>query len=102
MLDWLCHPALAQHAADAFYVILNEYPDVMTLAQHGKVMFLYRQRVFVLTLPQLKGGYQTANTGLLPLSSTRDAKTKSFPSQNSSSFTSRLYHICFDLFQRKC
>lgn len=62
-LHWLSHPALASLAADAFYIILNEYDDVMTVGQHARVTFLYRQRVFVLSLQKIKDGYQSAETG---------------------------------------
>ena len=67
MLECLKQPEWSAIIADGFYVILNEYEEVMTSPQHADVKIFYRQRFFHLVLPQLIALFSSSETGLLSL-----------------------------------
>ncbi|XP_064631071.1 MMS19 nucleotide excision repair protein homolog [Lineus longissimus] len=50
---------LGNAAAAGFYVVLNEFPDVMNQTLHAQVKMMYRQRFFMETLPKLVEGFNS-------------------------------------------
>ncbi|CAH1783557.1 unnamed protein product [Owenia fusiformis] len=57
IVKWFEYPLLGSTSAEGFYVILNEYDDIMLPTMHADVKILYRQRFFQQTLPILMEGF---------------------------------------------
>nr|XP_006817162.1 PREDICTED: MMS19 nucleotide excision repair protein homolog [Saccoglossus kowalevskii] len=52
---------LSQMAADGFYIILSESQDVLNKDMHCDIKLMYRQRLFMQTLPRILAGFEKAN-----------------------------------------
>ena len=63
MIQALKDSDFSQLAAGGFYIILNEFVDVMSVEMHADVKIMYRQRFFHMTMPKIIDGFLQAQNG---------------------------------------
>ncbi|XP_023233513.1 MMS19 nucleotide excision repair protein homolog [Centruroides sculpturatus] len=61
LISWLGHKIIGKIIADGFSTILEEIPELLTTECHAKVKLLYRQKFFMLTLPQLLNKFENSS-----------------------------------------
>ncbi|KAK3698089.1 hypothetical protein QZH41_017527, partial [Actinostola sp. cb2023] len=54
---------LGKVACDGFYILIVDSEDIMTTSMHADIRIMYRQRLFMETLPLLLSGFQSAFPG---------------------------------------
>ncbi|XP_078589095.1 MMS19 nucleotide excision repair protein homolog [Branchiostoma floridae x Branchiostoma japonicum] len=55
--------AIGRRAAEGFYIILSDSPDVLSKESHANIRLMYKQRFFMENLPALVDGFNQADDG---------------------------------------